>query len=122
MSVPYRQDMPPPGGFEPIRYKRYLPFKGPSGAVIFGIAMLISGFGIHGVGMANREKRELLREKTWARIHLVPLLMAEGDRDMYRRTHAALEREKEIMKDVKGWQYGGKVYNTDKYIPPSIQI
>lgn len=30
--------------------------------------------------------------------------MAEGDRDLYRRQQAALEREKEIMKDVPGWE------------------
>ena len=48
--------------------------------------------------------RELRREKVWSRLHLVPLLLAEGDRDAYRRRLAALEREKEIMKDVKDWQ------------------
>lgn len=48
--------------------------------------------------------RELEREKLWSRIHLVPLLMAEGDRDQYRRQQAALAREKEIMKDVPGWE------------------
>jgi NADH dehydrogenase (ubiquinone) 1 alpha subcomplex subunit 13 len=37
----------------------------------------------------------------------VPLLLAEGDRDTYRREQAALEREKEIMKDVKGWEVCG---------------
>lgn len=42
----------------------------------------------------------------WSRIHLVPLLMAEGDRDLYRRQQAALKREKEIMKDVPGWEVG----------------
>jgi hypothetical protein len=48
--------------------------------------------------------RELQREKVWSRIHLVPLLLAEGDRDAYRRQQAALQREREIMKDVKGWE------------------
>jgi hypothetical protein len=48
--------------------------------------------------------RELQREQVWSRIHLVPLLVAEGDRDAYRRQQAALEREREIMKDVKGWE------------------
>ena len=48
--------------------------------------------------------RELQREKVWSRIHLVPLLLAEGDRDVYRRQQAALVREKEIMKDVPGWE------------------
>lgn len=47
---------------------------------------------------------ELRREKAWSRIHLVPLLMAEADRDTHRREQAQLAREKEIMKDVKGWQ------------------
>jgi hypothetical protein len=48
--------------------------------------------------------RELRRENTWARIHLVPLLLAEGDRDAYRREQAAQAREREIMKDVRGWE------------------
>jgi hypothetical protein len=30
--------------------------------------------------------------------------MAEADRDVYRREQAALAREKEIMKDVPGWE------------------
>ncbi len=34
----------------------------------------------------------------------MPLLLAEGDRDTYRRQQAALAREREIMKDVKGWE------------------
>lgn len=32
--------------------------------------------------------------------------MAESDRDIYRRDFAALEREREIMKDVPGWEVG----------------
>jgi len=48
--------------------------------------------------------RELQREKVWSRLHLVPLLLAEGDRDEYRRQQAANAREREIMKDVKGWE------------------
>jgi hypothetical protein len=48
--------------------------------------------------------RELQREKVWSRIHLVPLLLAEGDRDAYRRHQAAVAREAEIMKDVPGWE------------------
>ncbi|QRW02020.1 hypothetical protein RhiLY_01017 [Ceratobasidium sp. AG-Ba] len=58
--------------------------------------------------------RELRRETAWSRIHLVPLLLAEGDRDAYRREQAARAREREIMKDVRGWEIaaggvGGRV-------------
>jgi len=52
----------------------------------------------------SRLYRELEREKMWSRIHLVPLLMAEGDRDMYRRQQSEYEKEKEIMKDIPGWK------------------
>lgn len=34
----------------------------------------------------------------------MPLLLAERDRDEYRRSQAALARETEIMKDVEGWE------------------
>ena len=35
---------------------------------------------------------------------MTPLLLAESDRDIYRREQAALAREKEIMKDVPDWE------------------
>jgi len=47
---------------------------------------------------------ELERERAWSRIHLVPLLLAEGDRDLFRRQQAAIAREQTIMKDVPGWE------------------
>lgn len=47
---------------------------------------------------------ELKRERVWSRIHLTPLLLAETDRDSYRREKAMVAREKEIMKDVPGWE------------------
>lgn len=51
--------------------------------------------------------RELKRETTWARIHLVPLLMAEGDRAAYSQGQREATIEAEIMKDVKGWVVSG---------------
>ena len=61
--------------------------------------------------------RELAREKVWARLHLIPLLEAENDRDLVRRQIAGAEREKALMSDVKGWKMGS-VYNSDKVIRP----
>lgn len=57
--------------------------------------------------------RELSREKQWSRVYLLPLLQAEQDRDSVRRALAAEDREKFLMKDVKGWEYGN-IYNNDK--------
>ncbi|KAM6496080.1 GRIM-19 [Amanita muscaria] len=106
--------MPPVGGFEPIKYKRNLPVRGPGAYAILGGVTAICAYGFYRVGKGNLERRELEREKMWSRIHLVPLLMAEGDRDGYRRQQAALGREREIMKDVPGWEVGKTVYNSKK--------
>ncbi|KIK70068.1 hypothetical protein GYMLUDRAFT_91047 [Collybiopsis luxurians FD-317 M1] len=114
--------MPPPGGFESIKYKRNLPFRGPGALAILGGVAAVSAFGFYRYGQGVLEKRELQREKVWSRIHLVPLLMAEGDRDAYRRQQAALAREKEIMKDVKGWEAGKSIYHNPKYASPQFVV
>ncbi|KAI5828213.1 hypothetical protein K523DRAFT_321557 [Schizophyllum commune Tattone D] len=114
--------MPPPGGFEAVKYKRNLPNRGlPAWAVMTGISIL-SAYGWYRIVQGNWEMREIVREKRWGRIHLVPLLMAEADRDAYRLQQAALAREKEAMKDVKGWEAGKSVYNNTKYQPNEIVI
>ena len=61
---------------------------------------------LHAGSSATLTRRELNREKAWSRIYLVPLLLAEQDRDAYRRQQAANAREAEIMKDVPGWEVG----------------
>ncbi len=53
--------------------------------------------------------RELAREKMWSRIHLIPLLQAEEDRDLVRRHLADQAREKELLGE------NFKVYNSDRY-------
>lgn len=45
----------------------------------------------------------------WARIHLIPLLQAEEDRDQVRRFWADQKREKELLGE------NTKVYNSDRY-------
>ena len=43
---------------------------------------------------------ELAREKMWARIHLIPLLQAEEDRDLVRRHWGLQAKEKELLGSV----------------------
>ncbi|KAF8537085.1 GRIM-19, partial [Trichophaea hybrida] len=107
-------DLPPLGGYEPVQYKRNLPFRGfrPS---YYLIAMgIVSAYGCYVAMNGIKERREMAREKIWTRIHLTPMLQAEADRDDVRRFWAAEKREKELMKGVKGWETGG-VYNSDRY-------
>lgn len=61
--------------------------------------------------MANLCVRsELAREKMWSRIHLIPLLQAEADRDLVRRHWAEQAREKELM------GVETKVYHSDRCV------
>ncbi len=46
----------------------------------------------------------------WARIHLIPALQAEEDRDQVRRYLADQAREKELLGE------NVKVYNSDRYV------
>ena len=69
-----------------------------------------------GLGWGRREDRanvygsELAREKMWSRIHLIPLLTAEEDRDLVRRHLADKAREKELL----GRQTSA--YNSDRFV------
>lgn len=53
----------------------------------------------------------------WSRIHLIPVLQAEEDRDQVRRYLADQARERELT--------GGdnfKVYNSDKFVKPTFAV
>ncbi|KAJ7284076.1 GRIM-19 [Mycena rebaudengoi] len=113
----YRQDLPPAGGFEAVKYKRNLPLRGPGALAILGGVTAICTYGFYRIGLGNLERRELNREKTWARIHLVPLLMAEGDRIDYEIMQRGAAMEARVMKDVKDWEVNKPVYNNPRYRP-----
>lgn len=53
---------------------------------------------------------ELAREKIWGRLHILPLLQAEEDRDQARRYFADKTREKELLGT------DSKVYNSTRYV------
>ena len=56
-GVQFNQDLPPPGGYEPIRYKRNLPARGPGGLAIFGGVIAICTYGFWRLGQGNLEQR-----------------------------------------------------------------
>lgn len=58
----------------------------------------------------------MAREKMWSRIHLIPALQAEEDRDQVRRYWADQAREKALMGE------NFKVYNSDRFVAPTFAI
>lgn len=50
------------------------------------------------------------------------MIEAEQDRDTVRRHFARIEREKEIMKDVEGWDAEENVYHDKKFRKPAYTV
>lgn len=71
---------------------------------------MIMAFGIVRADVLDCAHSELAREKMWSRIHLIPLLQAEEDRDQVRRHLANQAREKELLGAET------KVYNSDRCV------
>ncbi|TID13980.1 NADH dehydrogenase [Venturia nashicola] len=110
------QDMPPVGGYDPVQYKRNLPARGFRPAIYLLGMGLVMTYGFIKVGRGIREQNELGREKMWSRIHLIPLLQAEEDRDLVRRHLADKAREKELLGSET------KAYNSDRFVRPTFAV
>jgi len=75
-----KQDGPRPGGFPPVRYRRDMATRGPSGFAMFFASAAVICYGMYKVGQGNIYRRELREEKYANRRSIVPLLQAEEDR------------------------------------------
>merc|ERR1712113_654450 len=104
------QDMPPAGGYDPVQYRRNLPIKGFRPAYYLVAMGAVCTYGLWRYGQGIREQNELAREKMWPRIHLIPLLQAEEDRDLVGRHLASQAMEKELLGAET------KVYNSDRCV------
>ncbi|XP_018421429.1 PREDICTED: NADH dehydrogenase [ubiquinone] 1 alpha subcomplex subunit 13 [Nanorana parkeri] len=116
-----KQDMPPPGGYGPVDYKRNLPRRGFSGYTMFAVGIGVMIYGYYSIGMWNRERRRRYIEDLEARLALMPLLQAEYDRRVLRALRINLEQEAIIMKDVPGWKVGESTFHTGRWVPPILE-
>merc|ERR1712070_921435 len=121
-AQPAKQDGPRPGGFPPVRYRRDMATRGPSGFAMFFASAAVIAYGMYTVGQGNIKRRELREEKFASRRAIVPLWQAEEDRRWVAAKAAATAMEAEIMKDVPGWKAGASVYSEGcKWVPPATQ-
>lgn len=118
----HHQDMPPSAGYESLQWKRNLPSRGFRPSIWLAGLVAMSAYGFAKVIQGNRENVEISREKLYARINLLPLLQAEQDRDILRRSLASYNREAEIMKDVPWWEVKHTYANKDEFHPPATVI
>ncbi|KAI8627614.1 GRIM-19 [Xylariaceae sp. FL1651] len=96
--------------------QRNLPASGFRPGTLLVAMGVVMTYGFYKLGQGIKEQNELAREKMWSRIHLIPLLQAEEDRDLVRRHLADQAREKELLGE------NFKVYNSDRYVHPIYQL
>ena len=113
-GVPYKQDLPPKGGYAPINYKR-IPAKSVLNApLIYGGLFASMAYGVYQYkrGMKQVFKEEI--EMKSASLAITPLMLAERDREYLKQLRRNRDAEEKLMADVEGWEvgtfYGHKVY------------
>ncbi|XP_063539904.1 NADH dehydrogenase [ubiquinone] 1 alpha subcomplex subunit 13 [Cydia strobilella] len=122
-AVARKQDLPPPGGYKPIPFKRIPAKQFFSGYAMFAgfIGMTTGALYLHYLNYKWVKKHEI--EMRSAKMAIYPMLLAERDREYLKQLRRNRDAEAELMKDVPGWEvgtyYGEKVY---KLLPPDTLV
>uniref|UniRef100_A0A6T7XSL9 NADH dehydrogenase [ubiquinone] 1 alpha subcomplex subunit 13 n=1 Tax=Prymnesium polylepis TaxID=72548 RepID=A0A6T7XSL9_9EUKA len=115
------QDVPPPGGYAPVNYKRNIPKGGVSSVAMAAGMGCLFGYGMWKVIMFNRQRREWRREELDIRMSIMPFLSAEADVQCDFLKKKWLAQEAELMKNEHGWEVGSSSYKTTVMPPMEIK-
>merc|ERR1711962_174371 len=106
MVVTYKQELPPPGGFDPVQWAKR-PVKGRFKPItIFGAFAVTHVLGWMAYFRFRQNRRENQLEMTDARVAVRPFQLAERDRAFLMQLRKNRDEENELMKDVPGWKTG----------------
>ncbi|KAL4710961.1 hypothetical protein ACJJTC_017926 [Scirpophaga incertulas] len=118
-----KQDLPPPGGYKPIPFKRI-----PAKTFFNGYAMFAGYIGITAGAMylyrlnCKQIKRDEIEMRS-AKMAIYPMIIAERDREFLKQIRRNRDEEAKLMADVPGWEvgtyYGEPVYTN---IPPDTLV
>ncbi|KPJ15823.1 NADH dehydrogenase [ubiquinone] 1 alpha subcomplex subunit 13 [Papilio machaon] len=118
-----KQDLPPPGGYKPIPFKRIPAKQYFSGYTLFAgyIGMTIGAIYLYNLTAQRIKKHEI--EMRSSKMAIYPMLLAERDREYLKQLRRNRDAEAELMKDVPGWEvgtyYGEPVY---KLVPQDALV
>ncbi|KAG8236498.1 hypothetical protein J437_LFUL016410 [Ladona fulva] len=117
------QDMPPPGGYRPINFAR-----NPAKQYFSGYTMFLGFAGMTTAAIyiyyltSKKIKRDEIEMRS-SRLALMPMLMAERDRQFLLQLRRNRDEEAKLMENVEGWEvgkyYGDPIFKT---IPPDTLI
>ncbi|XP_041980744.1 NADH dehydrogenase [ubiquinone] 1 alpha subcomplex subunit 13 [Aricia agestis] len=109
-----KQDLPPPGGYKPIPFKRLPAKQYFSGYTLFAAFVGVTSFGLYLYSITAKKILKHDIEMRSAKLAVYPMLLAERDREYLKQLRRNRDAEAELMKDVPGWEvgtyYGEPVY------------
>ncbi|CAH0725042.1 unnamed protein product, partial [Brenthis ino] len=122
-QIARKQDLPPPGGYKPIPFKRLPAKQYFSGYTMFAGYIGITAFALYLYNITNKNIRKNEIEMRSAKMAIYPMLLAERDREYLKQLRRNRDAETELMRDVPGWEvgtyYGERVY---KNVPPDTLV
>ncbi|XP_045450375.1 NADH dehydrogenase [ubiquinone] 1 alpha subcomplex subunit 13 [Melitaea cinxia] len=122
-QIARKQDLPPPGGYKPIPYKRLPAKQYFSGYTMFAgyAGLTLVSIYLYNLTAKRIQKNEI--EMRSAKMAIYPMLLAERDREYLKQLRRNRDAEAELMRDVPGWEvgtyYGERVY---KMLPPDTLV
>ena len=126
MATPPVQDLPPSGGYNPINFKRVQLKPILSSKLIFaGYAVLTAGAYYMYYLTDRKVTREEIEMRSCRNV-MLPIVLAERDREYLKQIRRNRDEEARLMANVQGWQvgtwFGEPVYKTvknDEWVDPS---
>lgn len=122
------QDLPPPGGYKPIYFKRV-----PTPTFLKGWQWIAGYFAVSTTALylyyLNYKQLHIWDvEMRSSKFVVYPLLLAERDREFLKQLRRNRDEEARLMKNVEGWKvgtyYGEPIFKTlpqGSWLEPSIQ-
>ncbi|KAK2704403.1 NADH dehydrogenase [ubiquinone] 1 alpha subcomplex subunit 13-like [Artemia franciscana] len=114
MPVTYKQDLPPPGGYEGIKVKRV-----PMRQYFTGYQIILGYIGITAASAwyyfqgKKRMNRDFV-EMHSSHLAVLPMLVAEQDRAYLKHLRKIRDEESKLMANIPNWQVG-KLYDEPVY-------
>ncbi|KAJ2950988.1 hypothetical protein O0L34_g5364 [Tuta absoluta] len=121
------QDMPPPGGYKPIPWKRVPAKQFFNGYILFTAYAVVTTGALYLFYLTSEKIKKHEIELRSNKMAIYPMLLAERDRAFLRQLLLNRNEEERLMADVPGWKvghyYGEKVFNltpSDAYVQPNF--
>lgn len=115
------QDMPPPGGYPPVRIRRNNREKFWKPSTITVAMLVIMGYGWYKMYVAEKRRYYLALERDELQAAMVPFLQGERDIAYTVNRRAYMKKVAELMKDEPDFDINEKFYLNNRHFEYPVQ-